>query len=134
MPKKKAKKRGWSTSIECNGFESNPFIDGFLAWWDSPEGELCEEILEIAGPLLKNVDVDARNRALIWDNGKRLSIGESARRIHRKYPELPLDLIEEHVIAWLEMDYAPESYSPEQLDELDRLTEAWIDDHYARSK
>lgn len=27
------------------------------------------------------------------------------------------------------MEFAPESYSRQQLDELDRLTEEWIDDH-----
>jgi hypothetical protein len=29
------------------------------------------------------------------------------------------------------MEFAPESYSQEQLDELDRLTEEWIDEHNA---
>jgi hypothetical protein len=27
------------------------------------------------------------------------------------------------------MEFAPPDYSEEQLDELDRLTEKWIDDH-----
>jgi len=62
-------------------------------------------------------------------DGKRLSIDQSVQRIHADYPEFPLDLIEYKIIAWLEMGFAPESYSQEQLHELDRLTEQWIDDH-----
>lgn len=38
------------------------------------------------------------------------------------YPGFPLDLIEAHVIGWLEMEFAPPAYAREQLGELDRLT------------
>jgi hypothetical protein len=34
-----------------------------------------------------------------------------------------------HVIGWLEMEFAPPAYARETLDELDRLTEAWVEDH-----
>ena len=53
--------------------------------------------------------------------------------IQTDYPNLPRELIESRLISWLDMEYAPESYSPEQLDELDRLTERWINDHSRRS-
>ena len=121
--KKKSGWRGWSI------FEHNPFIEGFAEWMDSSDGELFDEVREITWQSLKNVDVDASARKLIWDDGKRLSIGESVQRIHADYPQLPLDLIETQLIGWLEMEFAPESYSQEQLDELDRLTEEWINDH-----
>jgi hypothetical protein len=120
------KKRGWSG---WNIFENNPFIEGFAEWMDSSDGELFDEVRELTWQSLKNVDVDASARKLIWEDGKRLSIDQSVQRIHADYPEFPLDLIEYKVIAWLEMGFAPESYSQEQLHELDRLTEQWIDDH-----
>ena len=101
---------------------------------DSPEGQLSDDVREIAWRSLQNVDVDASHRKFVWDDGKRLSIDESVQRIHREYQKFPLDLIEDHLIGWLEMDFAPEGYSQEQLDELDRLTEAWIDDHYSYRK
>ena len=122
------KQSGWSV------FDSNPFIEGFLEWMDSPEGQLSDEVREFAWRSLQNVDVDANHRKLVWDDGKRLSIDESVQRIHREHPEFPFDLIEDHLIGCLEMDFAPEGYSQEQLDELDRLTEAWIDDHYRNRK
>ncbi len=35
--------------------------------------------------------------------------------------------------SWIEMGYAQEHYSQQQLDELDRLTEKWVED-YERSR
>jgi hypothetical protein len=119
---------------EWSIFENNPFIEGLFEWMDSPEGQLSDEVRDLAWQSLQNVDVDASDRKLVWDDGKRLSIDESVQRIHREYPEFPLDLIEDHLIGWLEMEFAPQSYTQEQLDELDQLTEAWIDDHYGHRK
>ena len=121
--KKKSGWRGWSI------FENNPFIEGFAEWMDSSEGELFDEVRELTWQSLKNVEVDASDRTFIWDDGKRLSIDQSVQRIHADYPQLPLDLIETQLIGWLEMEFAPKSYSREQLDELDRLTEEWIDEY-----
>jgi hypothetical protein len=86
------------------------------------------------GPLLEKADVDAKNRKIIWEDGQRLSITESVQRIHAKHPHLALELIEERLIGWLEMAFAPAGYSETQLDELDRLTEKWIEDSPGRPK
>src|SRR3970040_551605 len=120
---KKSGRRGWSI------FENNPFIEGFAEWMDSAEGRLSDEVRELTWQSLKNVDVDASARKLMWEDGKRLSIDEPVQRIHADYPQLPLDLIETQLIGWLEMEFAPESYSQQQLDELDRLTEEGIGEH-----
>jgi hypothetical protein len=78
--------------------------------------------------------MSAKSRQLIWDDGKRLTISASAQRIHQEYTDFPIDLIETHVICWLEMEFAPPTYTPEQLDELDRLTETWVEDHKRQAK
>jgi len=109
--------------------ESNPFVDGLVEWMDSPEGQLSIEAMDLVFALLENVQVDAKARRLIWTNGERLSIDASVKRIHAQHPELPTELIEDKLISWLEMDYEPAGASQQQLDELDRLTEKWIDDH-----
>ena len=110
-------------------FEDNPFADDLIDWMGSTEGELSGVARDVVWAALEKVDVDARKRQLIWEDGKRLSITESVQRLHADYPDFPLELIEERLIGWLEMEFAPPSYSEEQLDELDRLTEKWIDDH-----
>lgn len=109
--------------------ESNPFVDGLLEWMDSPEGQLSIEATDLVLPILENVQVDAKARKLLWSDGERLTIDASVKRIHAQNPELPAELIEDKLISWLEMDYEPEGASQQQLDELDRLTEKWIDDH-----
>ena len=117
---------------EGSVWESNPFIDGLFEWMDSPRGLLSDEVREATWHRLEKVDVDATDRKLIWEDGKRLSIDESVQRIRGDYPDFPVELIETHLIAWLEMEFAPKSYSREQLDELDRLTEKWVNDHYSQ--
>ena len=110
-------------------FEDNPFADDLIDWMGSTEGELSGVARDVVWAALEKIDVDARKRQLIWEDGKRLSITESVQRLHADYPDFPFELIEERLIGWLEMEFAPPSYSEEQLDELDRLTEQWIDDH-----
>lgn len=117
------KKQSWSV------LESNPFVDGFLDWMDSPDGQTAIDVMDELFPILETLALDAKARRIIWPDGQRLSITESARRIHADRPEFPADRIEEHVIFWIEADYAPEHYSQKQLDELDRLTQKWIKDH-----
>ena len=110
-------------------FEDNPFVDGFLELMDSPEGELSGEVSDAVWMLLEKTDVDAKNRKIIWEDGKRLSIAQSIQRIHAACPDFPLEMIESHLIGWLEVEFAPPTYSEKQLDELDRLIEKWIDAH-----
>ena len=109
------------------------FIDDPFDPMGSPEGDLYSQVREALWPLLETLHVDAKKRKFIWPDGKRLDLDGSVQKIHTDYPDFPRQLIESRLISWLEMDYAPESYTPEQLDELDRLTERWIDDQYPQS-
>ena len=109
------------------------FVDALFEPMHSPEGDLYSEVREALWPLLETLYVDAKQRKIIWPDGKRLDLDESVQNIHTDYPEFPTELIESRLISWLEMEYAPPSYTPEQFDELDRLTERWIDDQYPQS-
>src|SRR5258706_15941866 len=96
-----------TTRKKANPPAGNPFEDGFLEWMNSPEGELSGEVMDTVFALLEEVDVDAKARQLIWPDGQRLSIDESVQRIHADYSQFPAKRIEERVISWLEMGYAP---------------------------
>jgi hypothetical protein len=109
--------------------EENPFAEDLLSWMGSPDGQSAIESIDILWPILEKSDVDAKSRKIIWPDGQRLSILESVQRIHAAHPEFTPDLIEERLIGWLEGGFAPSTYSEEQLDELDRHTEDWIDAH-----
>ncbi len=119
---------------EFSVWVNNPFIDGLFEYMASPEGQLADEVRDVTWQLLEKMDVDAADRKFIWNDGRRLSLDESVQRLCAEYPEYPVDLIEGRLITWLEGVFAPTSYSQEQLDELDRLTEAWIDDYNGQRK
>jgi ABC-type thiamine transport system substrate-binding protein len=74
-------------------FEDSPFVDDFLEWMGSPEGQRSIGTLDIVWPLLENADVDAKKRKIIWEDGQRLSITESVQRIHADHPDLPLEVL-----------------------------------------
>jgi len=114
-------------------FEDNPAIEGFLDWMDAPEGQQSIEALDLVFDALQHAGVDARPRKIVWADGTRLSIEQSAERIHAGHPGVPRDVIETHVLGWLE-SCAPESCSERQLEELDRLIEPWLDDYEHTSR
>ena len=113
--------------------DDNPFIDGFLEWMDAPEGQQSIKALDLVFDALGPAGVDARQRKIVWADGERLSIEQSAERIHAEHPVVACELIETHVLGWLE-SCAPESCSERQLEELDRLIEPWLDDYERTSR
>jgi hypothetical protein len=117
-----------------NVFANKPFIEEFSDWMDTPEGELWTEICDAVDDLLKDVQIDAKQRQFIWPDTDRLDLEQSVQRIHKQYPDFPCDKIEEFLIDWIDMGYAPENCSQAQLDELDRLTERWVADYMQQSR
>lgn len=115
-------------------FENSPFLEGFSDWMDSPEGGLSREVSETMWDLLDTVGVDARNREIIWHDGQALDIDECVERIHRLFPDFPLQLIETHVLSWLECGFVPQGYSQQQLAQLDGLIERWLKDYHRQRR
>ena len=101
---------------------------------DSPEGRLAEETRDTVWPLFDVAQIDAEGGMIIWPDAQTLDIPQTVRRIHEAHPHLGEALIENKVIAWLEMEYAPESYSPKQMDELERQIDRRIKKHRRRSR
>jgi hypothetical protein len=120
--------------LEDSIFANNPFLEDLLEWRDSPEGQQFAELADALCDLMEDVHLDTAQRRFIWPDGKRLDLDQSVARTHKQYPDFRRDWIEEYLIDWIDMDYAPEHYSQAQLDELDRLTAQWIADHLRRAK
>jgi len=104
------------------------FCEEMSEWWDSPEGELWMEMSITLKELLKDVGLDAGQRKFLWPEANRLDLNQSVRRINQQYPGFPEDKIEEFLIDWIQTGYVPEGYSESQMDELERLTEQWVED------
>jgi hypothetical protein len=117
---------------EDNILVNKPFIDEISEWMDSPEGEQWTEISDALEDLLKDVQLDAKQRKFIWPDSERLDLDQSVERIKKQYPDFPREKIDEFLIDWIDMLYEPKNYSQAQLDELDRLTEQWVADHTRR--
>jgi hypothetical protein len=114
---------GWGRRV----IDVGPIEDEFLQWMGSPAGLQSQDALDIVWPILNTTRVDAKDQKLIWPDGKRLGIAHSVRRIHKDHPEFGRDVIEEKVIAWLEMDYVPKDYTPKQMEEFERLIDLWLE-------
>ena len=76
--------------------EKGSFLDDFLEWMDSSEGQQSIEAHDLVFDALENAGVDPRQRKIVWDDGQRLSIQQSAERIHAGHTDIPLDQIEIH--------------------------------------
>jgi hypothetical protein len=115
-------------------FANNPFLDGLFEWMDSPEGQQSIEVRDVLWNLLEGVQLDAKQRKLIWPNVERLDLEQSIERVLKKYPDFTRSEVEEFLLDWIDMGYDPENYSQAQLDELDSLTEQWVADHLRKAK
>ena len=121
-------------------FEDNLFVDGFLDWMGSPEGQQSIEVHDVLWDLLEDVQLDAKQRQLIWPDAKRtarqqrLDLDQSVQRIQKLHPGFPRGEVEEFLLDWIDMGYDPENYSQAQLEELDKLTEKWVADHLRKAK
>jgi hypothetical protein len=125
---RKTLQKEWSVFTDTSLFED------VACWLNSPEAEQQLELSDLVCNLLKDVEVDAPQRVLIWADTERLSIEQSIRRIRAQHPRFPRQLVEDALISWLEMEYAPEHYSDAQFEELDRLTERWVRDYQRQPK
>jgi hypothetical protein len=61
-------------------FANNPFVDGFLEWMGSREGQQCIEIHDVLWDLLEDVQLDAKQRQLIWPDAERLDLWATIRK------------------------------------------------------
>ena len=114
-------------------FDDNPLIEDFLEWMVSPDGQAAGEVSGLVFATLENASVDAKRRKIIWTDGERLSIEQSAERIRAEHPDRPRELIEISLCSWFE-HRVPESGSEHQINELDRLFGPWIRDRERKSR
>jgi hypothetical protein len=98
-------------------FDDNPLTEDFLEWMVSPDGQTAGEVSGLVFATLENASVDAKRRKVIWADGERLSIEQSAERIHAEHPDRPRELIEISLCSWFE-HRVPESGSERQINEL----------------
>lgn len=85
-----------------------------------------EQVLFEVLDALEHASVDPLERKILWTDGARLSIEQSARRIHAQCG-MPVDSIQSHVVGWLQMTYQPPGLSEQQMEEFELLIEQWTE-------
>ena len=92
-----------------------------------PEDSLqrSEQVLLKVLAALEKASVDPRERRIVWADGRRLSVENTAQRI-RAQCGMPLHEIQSHVVGWLEMIYEPRGLNERQMEEFEHLVEQWI--------
>ena len=101
-----------------NIFDNNDFSDGFLDWMCTPERILINQIREVTWEMMELSTVDPENQQILWEEGQRLGITQSAERIYETIEpgqSVTIEYIEREVIGWLEMEYEPENNSPSDI-------------------
>src|SRR5881396_3542133 len=81
-------------------FANNPFFDGLFDWMDSPEGQQSIEVRDVLWNWLEDVQIDAKQRKLIWPDAERLDLEQSIQRVQKKYPDFPRNEVEEFLLDW----------------------------------
>lgn len=119
----------WDAEPLILGRVSGADFEELSDWADSPAGQLFFKTEAIVKRHLKKANVDAINRKIIWNDGQRLSVAESAQRIQQKHQKVPLEAIDSGIIDWLTQGFVPSGYTQEQFDEFERLTNEWADEH-----
>ena len=79
---------------ESDPFENNGFFDELTEYMQSPQGQLEDTVRNVIANELDNAGLDPQRRCILWEDGKALSLADSARRIHEDNEELPLHEIE----------------------------------------
>lgn len=82
---------------------------------------------------LEKAGVDIGERKILWPDGARLSIEETARIIHCDSGE-PLDMVESHVVGWLQMSYEPTGLDQSQMEVFEQLIELWTAPYEERTE
>jgi hypothetical protein len=106
---------------------------GFFAWMDSPEGERAQELLDALLDLMEDVQVDPKQRKIVWPDAGSLDLPQSIEHIQRECPDFSVEEIERHLWYWIESGYGPDNCSQEQLEELERLSPQWVADYTRRA-
>jgi len=106
------------------------FFAGFFQWLDTQEGQISMEATDDVAAALEAADLDIHQRRIIWPDGKRLTIDQSAKRIH-KYTGTDLEAIKSHLIGWLEMGFVPKGLDETQMQGFETQIDAWIEDYKA---
>jgi hypothetical protein len=114
--------------MKKNPIHPDGFFDDFFDWLDSKDGQTSMQANDDVADALEGAELDVGNRKIIWKDGSRLTIEQTAKRIY-EMTGTDLPAITSHVIGWLEMDYIPQGLNEKQMEVFEAEIENWIREH-----
>ena len=83
----------WAGGARNPRSRTTPSSTAFSNGWTHPRDNSRSRQLDLVFDALEHAGVDARQRKIVWADGKRLSIEQSAERIHAGHPDVACDVI-----------------------------------------
>jgi hypothetical protein len=89
-----------------------------------------EDILDIVDEALKEAYINTDERLIIWPNGERLTVDQSAKKIIGDN-DLNNEVVKDCIMAWVEMDAQPENKNKKQEELFVEEIQNWVNDYYS---
>ena len=86
------------------------------------------KVIDEVAAALEGADLDVENRRIVWPTGKRMTIDQTAGRIHDKI-NADVGVVESHVMCWMEMHFEPRGLDRKQIETFEIKLGQWIEDH-----
>ena len=103
-------------------------FDDFFNWLDSDAGEAAWQAIDDIQLAFDGASVDLNERKIIWADGERLSIDQSATKI-KHFSYVDIKILKHHIVLWLEMDFVPDNLNPTEITNFEEQITKWINDY-----
>ena len=103
-------------------------FDDFFDGLESDAGEIAWRAADDTQMALAGASVDLNDRKIIWADGERLSIDQSAVKI-KLTSEIEIKMLQYQIILWLEMEFVPEDLNEKEMVIFEEQIDQWIKDY-----
>ena len=97
-------------------------------WLDTEEGMTSMKAIDEVAAALEGVDLDVEKRRIVWPDGKRLTIDQTAKKLLNKI-DADFQVVESHVMCWMEMRFEPKGLDRNQMEAFEVQLNQWIQGH-----
>ena len=106
----------------------NEFMEGFFNWLGSEDGQHSMDAQDFVFEALCEADLDVSEKKIIWADGQKLTIDQSAEKIQQQ-TGMNIKKIRDHIVGWLQMEYLPKGLDDKQMELFESQIDAWVEDY-----
>jgi hypothetical protein len=103
-------------------------FNDFFDWLESDAGKAASQAIDDIQLALDGAGIDLNERKIIWADGERLSIDQSAEKI-KSFSAVDIKILKKHIILWLEMDFVPDDLNQTEMHSFEKQIAQWIKDY-----